>query len=219
MRTERRPRSRFSAIARLVGGTSNAPTSNSNANPNKISKGIKAKSKVPKNPTLFPRAPVGGLQVHATTAGLSGNDIDNQVNVFVVDRLQKMKKGVISRIPKDGNLRRTKDEKNSNKIALNRSMASTDRSDVALFLKSAMDFGPLDQSRPYLAMKRAAGEETGASGFPDLGWYFQSLATEAQKRFEVKKTQRFLTNHGHSARLRRSSYSFMDTELEAGSLK
>lgn len=181
-----------------------------------VRSGIKAKAKVPKNPTLFPpRNIVGGLGVHATTAGFYGNDVENQtINVFVVDRLQKMKSGVISRIPK-----RSKDEKNSNKIALKSSMASTDRSVVSLFIKSAMDFGPLNQSRPYLQMKRTAGSETGASAFPDLGWYFKSLATEAQKRFEVNKTQRFITNHGHFQKLRRSSYSFMDTELEAERLK
>uniref|UniRef100_A0A6C0J023 Uncharacterized protein n=1 Tax=viral metagenome TaxID=1070528 RepID=A0A6C0J023_9ZZZZ len=176
---------------------------------NAMSQGkIKARSRRPKRSIMFAQTNARGLGFHYNNRDIYRNGKSQAINMFVVDRLEAMKKGVIKKIPK-----RIKDERNSNKNTLRSALLSTDRSEVALFLKSAMDFGRLDKSRPYLNMKRAATQETEASGRPNLGWYFQSLATEAQKRFEIQKTQRFLTNHNYYKTLRRSSYSFMDREL------
>lgn len=173
----------------------------------------KATSKVPQTEGVFAgQNNVVGLGFHSNTEEIfRSRDKSQAINMFVVDRLEKMKNKVLTGIS-----RRIKNEKNSNEITLQSTLKSADRSEVALLLKSAMDFGPLDKSTPYVEMTRAAEEATYAIVFPNLGWYFKSLAIEAQKRFEIQKTQRFLTNHNYYRTLRRSSYSFMDKELDGG---
>ena len=156
---------------------------------------------------------VTGLSDVATTVSFKRNaNMNNAINFFVLDRLRKMKSDVIKGIPK-----RTQNEKNSNQSGLN--LQSTDRNDVALFIRSAMDFGTLEQSTLYKNMLNGVKKGVPSDALRDLGWYFKSQAIEAQKRFEVQKIQRLLTNHSHLHRLRRSSYSFMDSNVDQKQIK